>query len=85
MFQRFKWSISILNTEVSILLLVASVGNLYLFHDRLVPQIIKMDHRQLPSIDFDEESRGERFIRKSKEAPYVPLGIYSIIYLLNYS
>ena len=85
MFERFKWSTSSLNNEVSIVLLVASVDNLFVFHDKLVQQIIKMDHRQLPSIDFDEESRGERFIRKSKEAPYVPLGIYSIIYLLDYS
>ena len=28
-------------------------------------------------VDFSEESQADRLARKSKEAPYVPIGIYS--------
>jgi hypothetical protein len=30
--------------------------------------------RSLPHVDLSEESQSERFARKAKEAPYVPIG-----------
>ncbi|EFX72575.1 hypothetical protein DAPPUDRAFT_231437 [Daphnia pulex] len=35
--------------------------------------------RSLPHVDLSEESQSERFARKAKEAPYVPIGMAGCI------